>query len=175
MDKLISFADGVERMNDRLGKSVAWLTAILMLVVCLDVLTRSLGESRLVFNEISWHLFAIIFLLGAGYTLKQDRHVRVDVIYCRLSERGKAWVNLLGSLIFLLPFMIVTILASWQFVANSYMIGETSPNPGGLPARYLLKAMIPLGCLFLLLQGLSLMVRSIETLMQSRQSRGGRS
>ena len=112
-------------------------------------------------QELEWHLFAIIFLVGAAYTLKYDRHVRVDVLYMKFKPKTKAWVNFLGSLIFLLPVCLIGIWSSKNFVMNSFLIGEGSPDPGGLPARYILKAVIPIGFFLLLLQGMALSFRSL--------------
>lgn len=167
-------AAGIDRLNEGVGRFVAWFTTLLVLVVCYDVVTRYLlNKSSIAVQELEWHIFAIIFLLAAAYTLKHDRHVRVDVIYVRFSPRAKAWVNFLGSLIFLIPFAILVIVTAKNFVANSFLIRETSPDPGGLPARYLLKACIPLGFFLVLLQGIALMFHSLNGILRSRLSTGG--
>jgi len=95
-------------------------------------------------QEFERHLFALIFLVAAAYTLKIDDHVRVDVFYTRFSPRKKAWINLLGTIFLLIPFCVIVILASQDFVEVSFRIKETSPDAGGLPARYILKAFIPI-------------------------------
>ena len=155
----ILFADW---LNEKIGTGVAWLTTVMVLVVCYDVLTRYVFKtSSIAVQEMEWHLFALIFLLGAAFTLKHDRHVRVDVIYTKLSPKTKAWVDLFGSLIFLLPFALLVIWSSNNFVMNSFNIRETSPDPGGLPGRYLLKAAIPAGFVLVLLQGFSLAFKSL--------------
>ncbi len=125
------------------------------------------GRSLVGVQELEWHIFSIIFIGAAAYTLKHDKHVRVDIIYAGLSPRRKAWVNLLGTILFLLPFSILIIWTSKDFVLNSIMIRETSPDPGGLPARYLLKAIIPTGFLLILIQGIALAFESILTLAGS--------
>lgn len=159
----IRFADG---LNERVGSIIAWLTTVLVIVVCYDVFTRYLLKNSLVaVQELQWHLFALIFLIGAAYSLKHDKHVRVDVFYSRFSPRGQAWVNLIGSLLFLIPFCIIVIYSSQTFVANAFHIGEISPDPGGLPSRWILKAAIPLGFILLLLQGLALACRSLLTIL----------
>lgn len=169
MNALQAFARWVDRLNEKCGVFAGWLTAALVLVVCYDVFTRYvLNSSSIAVQELEWHLFAIIFLLAAAYTLKHDRHVRVDVIYVNVSEKTKAWINLFGSLIYLLPFSVLIIITSKNFVVNSFMLGEISRNPGGLPARYILKACIPLGFFLLLLQGLSLAVKSLVKLNEGR-------
>ncbi|MDM8569825.1 TRAP transporter small permease subunit [Thiotrichales bacterium HSG1] len=115
----------------------------------------SIGSTAL--QELQWHLFAVIFLFGAAYTLKHDEHVRVDIIYNSLwlTDRHRAWIDLLGGLFFLIPFCLLIIIASWSFVYNSFIHLEISPDPGGLPYRFLLKAAIPLSFLLLMLQGIA--------------------
>ena len=158
MKKYIQFADVV---NERVGAGVAWLTTVLVLVVCCDVFMRYvLQNSWVAMQELEWHLFALIFLLGAGYSLKHDKHVRVDVFYSRFSPQMQAWVNLVGCVLFLIPFCVLVIWSSQNFVMNAFRFGETSPDPGGLPYRWVLKAAIPVGFLFLLLQGIALACRS---------------
>jgi TRAP-type mannitol/chloroaromatic compound transport system permease small subunit len=124
-------------------------------------------------QELEWHCFAIIFLLGAASTLKHDKHVRVDVFYERFSEKKKAIINLTGSILFLIPFASLVIWSSLDFVKNSFLIHESSPDPGGLPARYILKACIPLGFFFLLLQAVSLASKSLLTVFTEDKNRQG--
>lgn len=167
----IKFVDSV---NEKIGNAVSWLTTLMVLVVCYDVFTRYvLKSSSVAVQELEWHLFGMIFLLGAAFSMKHDQHVRVDVLYSRFSPKGQAWVNFLGSTLFLIPFSILVIWASWNFVKNSYMMGETSPNPGGLPARYLLKACIPTGFFFLLLQAVSQSFQSLLTILGNAEPQGG--
>lgn len=169
----IDFVDGV---NEKVGRAVIWLSTLLVLIVCFDVFTRyALKRSSVAVQETEWHLFAFLFLIAAAFTLKHDRHVRVDVFYAKFSERLKAWVNFLGSLLFLIPFTIVTIIASKDFVLNSFLIGEESPDPGGLPARYILKAAIPVGFFLLLLQAFSLLFRSFLEILNKNEGNGEKS
>ena len=144
-----------------------------MLLVCYDVAMRYLFQAGSVaLQELEWHLFALIFLLGAAYTLKHDEHVRVDVLYQAkwMTPRRRAMVNLFGCLFLLLPFCILMIVSSVPFVEQSYGWGEASPDPGGLPHRWLLKAMIPLGFVLLVLQGLALCIRSLQTIFKPENS-----
>jgi TRAP-type mannitol/chloroaromatic compound transport system permease small subunit len=124
-------------------------------------LGRSLSSNA--YLEGQWYLFSVILLLGAAYTLRHDRHVRVDVIYAKLSEKGRAWIDLLGTALFLLPFSAVTMVLTWPTVHNSWITRELSPDPGGLP-RYPLKTMILVGFFLLFLQGLSMLIRQIAFL-----------
>lgn len=163
LQSYIKFVDG---LNEKVGYFVSWLTTLMVLVVCYDVFTRYLLKKSIVaIQELEWHLFAVIFLLGAAYTLKDDRHVRVDVFYMRLSRKKQAWINFLGSIIFLIPFSILVIWSSKNFVLSSFTIKEISPDPGGLPARYALKACIPLGFFLVFLQGFSLAFKSLLTIL----------
>ena len=151
----------VDRINERIGVLTSWLTVLLVLVVSYDVVVRYLfGESSVGLQELEWHIFALIFLVAAAYTLKVDEHVRVDVFYTRLSSKRKAWINLLGSIFLLIPFCIIVIITSQDFVFSSFRINETSPDAGGLPARYILKAFIPISFFLLLLEGISLAFKS---------------
>lgn len=109
-------------------------------------------------------MFAIIFLLGSAYALQADKHVRVDVFYQRFSQKTQTIINLFGTLIFLIPWCYLVITTSYKFVNNSWYIKEGSPQPGGLPARYVIKGMIVLGFVLLALQGLSLVVKYIKEL-----------
>ena len=133
-----------------------------MLVVFVDVVMRYVFHTSFVFTqELEWHLFGFIFLLGAGYTLLYDGHVRVDIFYQRLSPSAKAWINLIGVLLFLIPGCVLIIATSWSFVVNSWAVMEGSPDPGGIPYRYVLKACIPVGFILVLLQGISLGIKSL--------------
>lgn len=164
---LKSYIKFVDYLNEKLGIFVSWLTTVLVLVVCYDVFTRYfLKKSSVAVQEMEWHLFAIVFLVGAAYTLKHDRHVRVDVFYMKFKPRIKAWINFLGSLLFLIPFCLIGIWSSKNFVMNSFRFGEGSPDPGGLPARYILKTIIPFSFLLLLLQGFALAFKSLFEIIE---------
>lgn len=157
----------IDSINSWIGKAVAWLTFVLVLLICTDVALRYIFSfSQAGFYELEWHLFAAIFLLGAAYTLRYDKHVRVDVFYTRFSTRTKAWVNLIGTFIFLLPFCFVIMYTSVPFVSDSYAILESSPDPGGLPYRFIIKSTIPIGFGLLLLQGLSEILKSIGIILK---------
>ena len=161
----------INQLNEQLGRIVSWTSFLLVLVVCYDVIMRYLFRvSSVGIQELEWHIFAFMFLMAAGYTLKHDKHVRVDVIYQKLSDKNQAIINLVGSIVFLIPFSVLVIWASQSFVAMSFTIGEGSPDPGGLPYRFLLKALIPLGFFFVLLQGISIAVESYIKIKQAGKS-----
>ncbi|MEQ8684581.1 MAG: TRAP transporter small permease subunit [Imperialibacter sp.] len=166
MHLLTLISERIDALNEYTGRLISWLAGIMVLVFCFDV------AMRYIFNisfasvfELEWHFFAAIFLIGAGYTLKHDKHVRVDVFYGEMSPKKQAYVNLLGVLLFLLPICIVIIKISLLFVYNSWIIRENSPDPGGLPARYIIKAFIPIGFSLLFLQGISLALKSLVTIL----------
>ena len=136
-----------------------------MLVIVVDVILRyTLSITSAASFEMEWHLFAVIFLVGAAYTLQEDKHVRVDVFYHKYSEKTKACVKLGGTLVLLLPFCCIAFWESLSFGGSSYELSETSPQPGGLPARWVIKATIPLGFFLLGLQCISVIFRSISTI-----------
>lgn len=167
MNFLKSYIKIINKINEKIGNAVSWLTLLLVLIVCYDVISRYLfmqGSAAL--QELEWHIFAIIFLMAAAYTLKIDEHVRVDVFYTKFTVKRKAWTNLLGSALFLIPFCIIIIIFSNDFVLTSFRLNEMSPDAGGLPARYILKAFIPLSFFLLLLQGISLVFQSLLIILE---------
>ena len=152
----------IDTLNLWVGRGVAWATALVVVVVFVDVVMRYAFNTSFVFmQELEWHLFGFIFLMGAGYTLLHDGHVRVDIFYQRLTPKAKAWINLVGVLFFLIPGCVLVIATSWSFVASSWAVMEGSPDPGGIPYRFLLKACLPAGFILLLLQGISLGIKSL--------------
>jgi len=156
----------IDNFNEWIGRGTSWVTLGLVLVVFVDVVMRYLFNTSFVFTqELEWHLFGFIFLIGAGYTLLHDGHVRVDIIYQRLGLKGRAWVNFCGVILFLIPGCIMVITTSWKFMANSFAILEGSPDPGGIPYRFVLKSCIPVGFTFLLLQGISLGLHSFMQIL----------
>jgi TRAP-type mannitol/chloroaromatic compound transport system permease small subunit len=161
MNFLIQISRWVDTLNEWIGRGVAWVTALLVVVIFVDVVMRYTFNTSFVFTqELEWHLFGFIFLIGAGYTLLHDGHVRVDIIYQRLGFKGRAWINLIGVLIFLIPGCLMVISTSWRFTMTSFAMLEGSPDPGGIPFRFILKGCIPVGFVLLLLQGISLGIHS---------------
>lgn len=161
---------GIHRLNEWVGRGVSWLTTVLVILTCFDVITRYLfSDTSAWIMELEWHIFALIFLLGAGYAFRHDRHVRVDLFYADFSPRDQALVNLFGGILFLLPWSILVIYASYDYALISYKIGETSPDPGGLPARYAIKFAITLGAFLLMLQGIASLIDSALVLSGRQQ------
>ncbi|WP_372679968.1 TRAP transporter small permease subunit [Desulfosarcina sp.] len=160
------FSGAIDRSNEAVGRLVSWITLLLVLVVFVDVVMRYLFKTSFVFTqELEWHLFAFIFLIGAGYTLLHDGHVRVDIIYQRLNLKGRAWINLIGVIFFLIPGCYLVISTSWHFVSNSFSMLEGSPDPGGIPYRFIVKGTMTVGYTLLLLQGLSMGVHALLQLL----------
>ena len=155
----------LSQINEKVGQATAWLTVTLMLLICFNVAMRYLfNNSEAWRTELEWHLFALIFLLGAGYALKHDKHVRVDLFYANFSEKQKALVNFIGTLLFLIPWCAVIILAAYKYAHSSWLMIEGSPD-NGLPARYLIKFSITIGFGLLLLQAIALLMDSLSTLL----------
>ena len=166
MNLLIRLSKWIDAINEYVGRGVAWVTALLVVIIFIDVIMRyTLNTSFVFVQELEWHLFGFIFLIGAGYTLLHDGHVRVDIIYQRLGFRGRAWVNIIGVLIFLIPGCWMVISTSWKFMMNSFALLEGSPDPGGIPFRFIIKGCIPVGFTLLLLQGFSLGIHSFLQLI----------
>lgn len=146
-----------------IGKAASYLNLVLIFVIVVDVSLRALfDETAAWVGELSWHLFAIIFLLGIPYALQQDRHVRVDLFYERFSPANQRLVNLVGTLVFLLPWAIVLLITGWNFAAEALASGEGSPNPNGIPSFFPIKAMIPFAAALLIIQGIASCVRAFS-------------
>ena len=161
---LRTFSSFLESISEFSGKAVAWLVLLMVLVVSYDVTMRYLFKSgSTTLQELEWHFFSLIFLIGAAYTLKHDDHVRLDLIYHGkyMDDVKRAWVNILGGIFLLVPFCLLIIICSWPFVSQAFIHNEGSPDPGGLPYRWILKAAIPAGFILLLLQGLADILKNI--------------
>ncbi len=163
----------IDQINDRVGRATSWLTAVMVVVTTSDVLLRYVFNTSYVFiQELEWHLFAVLFLMAAGYTHLKGNHVRVDILYTRLSPRRQALVDLVFGLLFLFPTCFLLIKSSLPFVAYSWAVLEGSPDPGGLPARYLLKAVIPVGFILIGLQGISETIKNTYIVLRGKLPSG---
>ncbi|NBB73693.1 MAG: TRAP transporter small permease subunit [Bacteroidetes bacterium] len=169
MQRWLRLATTFDRFAERTGRFVYWLTLAMVLIGSYNAIARyteqytGLNLSSNMWLELQWYLFSLVFLLGAAYGLKHDVHVRVDVVYESLSRRGRAWINLLGTLLFLFPFSLVMLVMSWPMVRNSWAVWEQSPDPGGLP-RYPIKTIIPIAFLLLIVQGVAFTIRQVAVL-----------
>ncbi|WP_339137659.1 MAG: TRAP transporter small permease subunit [Candidatus Electrothrix sp. GW3-4] len=158
----------IEKLIDLVEGALAFLLLLMVLNVALDVIMRYFFHNSLVaMQELEWHLFAIILLFGISVSLKEEAHVRVDFLFERFNDRIKAVINILGTLIFLLPFALLIAAGSFSFVSDSWMMGEISEDPGGLPYRWLIKGMIPLSFSFLILSALGYILRNIRKFQEA--------
>jgi len=163
--RLEALTAGIDRLNGGIGRLVAWLALAMVLVGAFNALARYLGRSlgadlaSNAYIELQWYLFSALFLLGAADALRQDAHVRVDVFYGRLRPRRRAWIDIGGTLVFLVPFCVFAIAMSWPAVEASWAIREQSPDPGGL-ARYPIKTLIPVCFVLVILQGVAEAVKA---------------
>ena len=156
-----------DRFSDVIGKIAAALMILLLINVFYDVVARYFFKSSsIAFQELEWHIFASMFLLGIAYTLKEEGHVRVDIIYEKLSNKNKAWINSLGCIFFLLPFCGLVIWYGYDFTLESYSLNEVSGDPGGLSHRWLIKAMIPLSALALTFSGLGMLIKNLRCILK---------
>ena len=160
MSALLRLARAVDGLNRAVGRLAAWLTLAMVLMGAYNAVARYFdraaggGLSSNALVEGQWYLFSLVFLLGAPHALRAGAHVRVDVFYGRLSERARDWIDLLGGLLFTLPFCVFALWIAWPSVHDSWVVREVSPDPGGL-ARWPIKAVIPVAFALLLLQAAS--------------------
>ncbi len=166
MDKALRFARALERLVSTIGRIFAWLSLPLAAVIVFDVVTRRffvLGSTRL--QELEWHLHAALFLMLLGYAYLRDAHVRIDVLRERMSPRTRAWVEVVGCLLFLIPYSLLLLYYSANFWERSFLLGEASAATTGLPHRWIVKAAMPLGFALLFLAGLSVLLNRLRDLL----------
>jgi TRAP-type mannitol/chloroaromatic compound transport system permease small subunit len=165
----LKIAQLIDRLSEWCGKITYGLVIVMIALGVWNVIGRYVGKiigENLTSNsllELQWYIFDLIFFLGVAYALKHNDHVRVDIFYKDYSPKWKAIVNILGVIFFLIPFCVIIIVYSWQYVINSWNIFEISPDDGGLP-RYPIKTMIVISPLLLILQGISEIIKNIAFL-----------
>lgn len=165
MNGLLAASRLIDAVNERIGKAVGWLILLAVVISTVNALVRyTFDSSSNAWLEAQWYLFSTVFLLAAGYTLQRNEHVRIDVVVGRFSPRVKAWIDILGTIFFLLPMSLIIMKLSWPMVVESYVRVEMSSDAGGL-LRWPVKLMIPLGFLLLSLQGLSELIKRVAFLM----------
>lgn len=166
----LKIAQIIDRLSEWCGKITYGLVMLMITLGVWNVIGRYLGKiigenlTSNSFLELQWYIFDLVFFLGAAYALKYNSHVRVDVFYKDFSPKIKAVVNIFGVVFFLIPFCSVIIYFSWQYVMNSWDIGEISPDDGGLP-RYPIKTMIIVSPILLILQGISEIIKNVAFLL----------
>jgi TRAP-type mannitol/chloroaromatic compound transport system permease small subunit len=164
----------IDTLNEWVGRFASWLILALILLICYDVTMRyAFQQGSIALQELEWHLFALIFLLGAAYTHKHDGHVRVDIIYQSrfMSDTKRAWVNIIGTALFLIPFCTLILITSWPFVENAFYYQEGSPDPGGLPYRFILKGSLLVAFTLVLLQGIAEIIRNSLILTNNTEAK----
>ncbi len=164
MNSLLVFARLIDALTERIGRVAIWLVLVATLISAGNALARYLlGESSNAWLEIQWYLFGAMFLLAAGYTLKHNGHVRIDILYNRFGPRGQAWIDLAGGLLFLLPMALLLMWLAWPMAHEAWAAHEMSPDAGGL-ARWPVKLLLPLGFGLLALQGVAEVIKRIGVL-----------
>lgn len=164
--KLVAF---VEKLNTLVGRAAAWLGLLMVLLGAVSAIAsamQSFTDARLSFvalDEAQWYLFSLMFLFAAPWALREDAHVRVDVLYGRLGPRGQAWTNLLGGAFLLVPFCVYAVVVTIPTAAESVRVLEVSPDAGGL-VRWPLRLAVPVAFALIALQGVVLVMRSFVTL-----------
>ena len=155
-------ADVLDMVNRQVGRVVRWLALMMVLVQFgIVVLHYVYGVSSIALNESVLYMHATLFMLGAGYTLLVDDHVRVDIFQAKASDRGKAWIDIFGHIVLLIPSMLALLWWSWPSVRNAWAIYEGPISVGGIPAVFLLKTLIPVFCVLLLVQSLACLIRNL--------------
>ena len=158
---LRQLARRIDALQERFGRAVSWIMLLMVVVVFTDVVLRyAFRTSTVWLQEFEWHLFGVVYMLAAGYTMLWDEHVRVDIVYSRWPARKKAWADFILYLVFFYPSAIMVVWTTIPFVRDSYRVFEGSPDPGGIPLRFLLKSVIILGFLILMIQAFSQTVKN---------------
>ena len=158
---LRNIARKIDTLDDRFGRAVSWIMLLMVLVVFTDVVLRYAFRTTTVWlQELEWHLFGIVYMLAAGYTMLYDEHVRVDIVYSRWQSRKKAWSDFILYLVFFYPSAIMIVWTTIPFVRDSLRVFEGSPDPGGIPLRFLLKSVIIVGFGILMIQAFSQTVKN---------------
>ena len=162
MSLLATLSRKIDAVNDVVGRAVSWLAIVMVLVQFAVVLMRYIfGLGSIMMQESVVYMYAVIFMAGAGYTLLRDGHVRIDIFYRGANQRRKALVNLGGVVIFLIPVSLLIWIKSFPYVASSWRVLEGSKETSGIPAVFVLKSFILVFAALMLLQGVSLAIRSL--------------
>jgi len=170
MSTLNRISHGISQISEWTGKTVAWLTFLMVIVTFVIVVMRyAFNEGSIALQESVIYMHAIVFMLGAAYTLNSDGHVRVDIFYGRMSDKKKAFVNLFGNIVFLIPVCGFILWSSWEYVADSWELKEGSREAGGLPWLYLLKGTIIFMGSLLIIQALANILQNIADIFSPKQ------
>ncbi|WP_038048780.1 TRAP transporter small permease subunit [Thermus caliditerrae] len=169
MGVLITLSRWIDTLTEGVGRLVVWLVLLVALLSAGNAIMRyGFSYSSNAYLEAQWYMFSLIFLLGGAYALKHNAHVRIDLVFGRFSKRTQAWIDIIGTVLFLLPMAIGVIYLSWDWAKGSFLGQEMSPDVGGLP-RWPIKLALPLGFALLALQGLSELIKRIAYLTGHQQ------
>ncbi len=161
---LLSISALIDALNEKIGVFCNWLVLLACIVSGGNAMVRyAYDTSSNAWLEVQWYMFAVIVMFGAAYTMKRNEHVRVDILYMTLGRRGQLWIDILGTLVFLLPTCAILAWLSWPFFMQSYNVFEGSSNAGGL-LRWPIKLVLPLGFALVALQGLSELIKRVAFL-----------
>ncbi len=164
MRPLLAFSTIIDTINEKLGHICDWLVLLACLVSGGNAMVRyAYDSSSNAWLEVQWYMFAVMIMFGASYTLKRNEHVRVDLFYMTLSRRGQLWVDILGTVFFLLPTCAILAWLSWPFFMQAFVVNEHSSNAGGL-LRWPIKLVLPVGFTLVALQGLSELIKRVAFL-----------
>ena len=163
--------DFINQLNEAIGKLVSWLTLFMVITTFIIVVLRYLFDLGWIsLQESVSYMHATVFMLGAAYTLKHNKHVRVDIFYQQCSHKTQAWIDCIGTLLLLMPVAIFIFWASWEYVSDSWAIQEGSRNSGGLPGLFLLKTTILLMSGLLILQSIALFLHNLMVALGYKES-----
>ena len=164
MRPLLALSTAIDQLNEKIGYICNWLVLAACIVSAANAMIRyAFGYSSNGWLELQWYMFAILVMFGASYTFKRNEHVRVEIFYLMLRERGQIWLDLIGTLFFLIPACLLLSYLSWPFFLQSYAVSEVSGNAGGL-VRWPIKLVVPVGLVMLALQGVSEVIKRIAAL-----------
>ncbi|HEX6011079.1 MAG TPA: TRAP transporter small permease subunit [Geminicoccaceae bacterium] len=164
MDAALRLSGWIDRLNEAIGKSVYWLILVAVLISAGNAVTRKAFDvSSNAWLELQWQLFGAVFMLCAAYTFLKNEHIRIDIVNSMFPKRVRDWIDLLGHLLFLMPFVVLMMVDGWPFFTASYRINEQSLNAGGLP-QWPAKLLIPLGFFLLFLQGISEIIKRVAVM-----------
>src|SRR5712675_1584711 len=164
MRPLLALSAAIDLLNQKLGDICNFLVLTACIVSAGNAMIRyAFGYSSNGWLELQWYMFAVFVMFGASYTFKRNEHVRVEILYLMLTERGQLWLDLIGTLCFLIPACLLLSWLSWPFFMQAYVVGEASSNAGGL-LRWPIKLVVPVGFVMLALQGVSEVIKRIAAL-----------
>ena len=188
METFIRLAGKIENAVVKIGLIAAWAGLALVLVTVFDVVTRNFSQSSwdilrnlsstqqkwfgsTLLQELEWHLHTVLFLFCLGYAYIKGSHIRIDIFRDKLSTSAKAWIEIAGILLFLLPFCILVVIFGIDFATSSYLQQEGSASGGGLPGRWVIKATLPIGMLLLAISGIAILMKQVAVLITVTQRR----